>query len=244
MGMNSEIEKMSVQLELNASIRTATGTASSRRLRHEGKVPAVLYGTDKPNVSLTVDHNEIFHDLEKEAFLSAVIKINYDGKSEEAILREVQHHPFRQEIEHLDFQRVRADQALHIKVPLHFTGEEECEGVNLDGGIISHLVPEIDITCLPKDLPEFLELDITTLRMNQSLMLSAVALPEGVEVTLFAHGGEDQTVVVILPPKAVEEEVEESDVLDEDDLEAATEGEGEGEAEAEAEQSDSEEASS
>lgn len=221
---------MSVQFELNASIRTATGTASSRRLRHEGKVPAVLYGTDQPNVSLTVDHNEIFHDLEKEAFHSAVIKINYDGKSEEAILREVQQHPFRQEIEHLDFQRVSADQVLHIKVPLHFNGEEECEGVKLDGGIISHLVSEVDITCLPKDLPEFLEIDIAELRINQSLHLSEVAIPEGVEVTSLAHGGEDQAIVAVLPPKGGLED-EELEGVEEDDLEA------------DAEEDDSEEAS-
>ena len=144
---------MSDQFELTARLRARSGTNLVRRLRREGDVPAVLYGGDKENLSIAINHDVLFHSLEKEEFHSAIIVINTDGNKEQAILRDVQRHPHKISILHADFQRVDEKRTLTMTMPLHFMGEDECEGVKLDGGMISHLINDIEISCLPKDLP-------------------------------------------------------------------------------------------
>lgn len=215
---------MSTQYQIQALPRTGKGTSASRATRRAGQVPAILYGAGKDNQSLLLSHNEIMHKLETEGFQAAVIEIKTDKGTEQAILRDVQMHPYKAQVMHIDFQRVSATEKLHIAVPLHFIGGEECPGVYNEGGIASQLINEVDIECLPADLPEYLEVNISTLELHESVKLTDIKLPEGVEITTLAHGGEDQAVATIMSPQREEvEEVEEG----EEEFEAA-----EGEAEA------------
>lgn len=204
---------MSDQFELIARVRARSGTSLVRRLRREGDVPAVLYGGGKKNVSIAINHDVLFHSLEKEEFHSAIIIINTDGNKEQAILRDVVRHPYKINILHADFQRVDVTKVLTMTLPIHFIGEEECVGVKISGGVISHLMNEVEIVCLPKDLPESIVLDVTALDLNDSLHLSDIALPEGVQITTLMHdenNEHDHAVVAVSVPKVVviEDEVE------------------------------------
>ena len=203
---------MSSNYELSTQSRDSFGTGASRRQRRENLVPAVVYGAGKDNESVMLDHDQVMHSLVKEAFHSAIIDLKTDKGSQQVILREVQMHPHRQLVMHVDFQRVRATEKLHMKVPLHFEGSDVAPGVKTDGGILSHPITELDITCLPRDLPEFIAVDVSELNLNESLHLSSIKMPEGVELTATAFPeGEDPTIATISPPKVVEEEaVEES----------------------------------
>jgi large subunit ribosomal protein L25 len=199
---------MSSNYELSTQSRDSFGTGASRRQRRENLVPAVVYGAGKDNESVMLDHDQVMHSLEKEAFHSAIIDLKTDKGSQQVILREVQMHPHRQLVMHVDFQRVRASEKLHMKVPLHFEGSDVAPGVKTDGGILSHPITELDITCLPRDLPEFIAVDVSELNLNESLHLSNIKMPEGVELTATAFPeGEDPTIATISPPKVAEEEV-------------------------------------
>ncbi|MGI9310151.1 MAG: 50S ribosomal protein L25/general stress protein Ctc [bacterium] len=212
---------MSDQFELIARVRARSGTALVRRLRREGDVPAVLYGGDKGNLSIAINHDVLFHSLEKEEFHSAIIIINTDGNKEQAILRDVVRHPHRARILHADFQRVDEEKVLTMSLPIHFIGEEECIGVRNSGGIVSHLMNEVEIACLPKDLPESLQLDVSNLDLNESLHLSDIKLPDGVHIPALAHdenNEHDHAAVAVLPPKVslVDEAEEEAEAADEE----------------------------
>ena len=204
---------MSVDFAIDAEPRNDLGKGASRRLRRSGKVPAIIYGGDKPPVSISLDHNKMIHNLENEAFFSHIITVKLEGKEHQAILRDLQRHPAKPILLHLDFQRVSADQTLHVHVPLHFIGEDVCPGVKQGGGSISHNVIEVEITCLPKDIPEFIEVDVSQLQMGDSIHLSDLKLPEGVVITALSHGeGHDQQVLNVHATKvAVEEEPTEAD---------------------------------
>ena len=169
---------MSANFELNATAREVKGTTASRKLRRGGQVPAMVYGAGKKNQRLLLDSNEISHSLGIQAFHSAIVSLNTESGAEQVILREVQMHPHRPLVMHVDFQRVKATEKLHMNVPLHFEGADDAPGVKVDGGILSYLITEIDITCLPKDLPEYLAVDASNLGINESIHLSAVTLPE------------------------------------------------------------------
>ncbi len=214
---------MSTAFELNTQPRDVFGTNASRRLRRSERVPAMVYGAGKDNEALLLDHNEIMHNLDIEAFHSAIISLNTTSGPQQVILREVQRHRYRPRVTHVDFQRIKATEKLHIKVPLHFEGADEAPGVKVDEGIFSHLITELDITCLPKDLPEYIAVDVSALGINETIHLSAVQLPEGVEITSTAAlEGEDPTIATIAPPRVIEED----EVADaEEDLEGL-EGEG------------------
>jgi large subunit ribosomal protein L25 len=200
---------MSSNHVLNAQPRDVSGTRASRRQRRDSYVPAVVYGAGKDSETVTLDHDQVMHSLEREAFHSAIIDLKTEGGSQQVILREVQMHPYRPLVLHMDFQRIKASETLHMKIPLHFEGSDVAPGVKVDGGILAHTMTELDITCLPKDLPEYIAVDVSTLGMNESLHLSDVQLPEGVELTVTAyHEGEDPTVATITAPKVVEEEEE------------------------------------
>lgn len=186
------------QFELNAEIRQGSGKADSRRMRHAGMVPGIVYGDGKDPVALKLQHLVLMHQIENEAFYSQILTLNVDGKSEQVVLRDMQRHPSDPRLLHIDFQRVSATQKLHMQIPLHFINAEECDGVKTGGGAISHLMTEVEITCLPKDLPEFLEVDLLELELDQTLHMSDIKLPEGVEIPALAHGPEaDQAMVSV-----------------------------------------------
>ncbi|MDO8931528.1 MAG: 50S ribosomal protein L25/general stress protein Ctc [Rhodocyclaceae bacterium] len=195
-----------MQIEFNAQARELQGTGASRRLRRAGRVPGILYGgTDKPQ-SVEFDHNEIFQHLRKEAFYSSVLTMNIGGQKQMCLLRDVQRHPFRQLILHVDFQRIDATHQIHQKVPLHFINADIAPGVKLSGGMVQHVMSDLDVKCLPKDLPSFIEVDLKDLVAGHSLHASQIKLPAGVEAAL--HKGEDPVVATILVRggAAVEEE--------------------------------------
>ncbi|MDP6950720.1 MAG: 50S ribosomal protein L25/general stress protein Ctc [Arenicellales bacterium] len=207
---------MSSNYVLDARSREAFGTSASRRQRLENQVPAVVYGAGKDNETLILDHHQVMHSLQREAFHSAIIDLKTQAGSQQVILRQVQMHPHRPIVLHIDFQRIKATETLHMKVPLHFEGADVAPGVKMDGGILAHPMMELDITCLPKDLPEYIALDVSEMQMNDSLHLSDVQLPEGVELTATAyHEGDDPTVAIITAPKVIEEEVPEEAEEDE-----------------------------
>ena len=218
---------MSEEFVLPARVRARTGTGLVRRLRNEGEVPAVLYGAGKENLSIAVNHDLLFHSLDKEEFHSAVITIDTDGTKEQAILRSVQRHPHKVKILHADFQRVDERKPITMSLPIHFIGEEDCVGVKTDGGMISHLMNEVEVTCLPKDLPENIQLDVSNLHLGDSLHLSDIELPEDVQITAFMHGDEHEhdNAVVAVQAQRVEQEVEE--VSEVEEVEGVAEGEAE-----------------
>lgn len=216
-----------LKFELEAEVRADIGKGASRRLRHADKVPAVVYGAGEDAVSLTLDHNKALHALSHESFYSHILTLKVGKKHEKVILKDIQRHPAKPRIAHIDFLRVRADQKLHMHVPLHFIGEDDAPGL-LEGGVISHLMTDLEISCLPADLPEFLEVDVSKLALDQSVHMSEIKLPKGVELVAFAHGVEehDQAVVSIHIPRIIEEEVVEVAVEEEAAAAAAAEAEG------------------
>ena len=171
---------MQTKFELIAEARDAQGKGASRRLRRSGRIPAILYGGSVEPTALTLDHNKVQLALEHERFYSSIITIQVSGKPQAALLRDVQRHPWKNQIVHLDLQRVYDDEMVRITVPLHFKGAETCPGVKTEGGMVSHLKNELEVTCLPKDLPEYIEVDISAMHLNTALHLSDVTMPAGV----------------------------------------------------------------
>jgi len=160
--------------------RNEQGSGASRRLRRAGQTPGIIYGGTAAPVNIALDHNALFHALKKEAFHSSILDMELDGKAEKVLLRDFQMHAFKPLVLHADFQRVDANQKIHMKVPLHFVNTEVAPAVKLSGGIISHVLNELDISCLPKDLPEFIEVDLSTMQAGTSLHVSDLKLPAGV----------------------------------------------------------------
>ena len=195
---------MKADYVINAEPRADQGKGASRRLRRAGKVPAVLYGGHKDPAMLQVSHAELAHRLQNEAFYSHILTIKIGSEEQQAVLKDLQRHPARPIIMHMDLQRVLADEVIHMRVPLHFKGEEVAPGVK-EGGVFQHQITEIEIECLPKDLPEFIEVDVSALKVDEGVHLSQVKVPEGVKVLLLAHG-DDPTVISIHIPRVVVEE--------------------------------------
>ncbi len=214
-----------IKFELEAEVRADIGKGASRRLRHADKVPAVIYGGGEKPVSLTLDHNKTLHALSHEAFYSHILTLKIGKAVEKVILKDVQRNPAKPRIAHIDFLRVRADQKLHMHVPLHFTGAEEAPGTKA-GGVVSHLMNDLEVNCLPADLPEYIEVDISGMALDQTLHLTDLKLPKGIELVAFAHGveGHDHPVVSIHIPRTIEEEVVEA-VGEEAEATEAAEGE-------------------
>ncbi|MES2603818.1 MAG: 50S ribosomal protein L25/general stress protein Ctc [Pseudomonadota bacterium] len=184
------------QFALQATTRTDLGKGSSRRLRRlEGSVPAILYGGDKEPANITLNHKDLAYVLENEVFFTSIVTINVDGKAEKAIIKDLQRHPAQPRLLHADFQRVLEDRALHIHVPLHFINESTSVGVK-QGGLVSHLLTELEISCLPKDLPSHIEVDIASLGLGHSLHISDLKLPEGVHSVSLGHGPSGDLAVV------------------------------------------------
>lgn len=196
------------KFELNAEQRDAKGTGASRRLRRAGKIPAVLYGAGKDSVMLSLEHERVYLNVRNEAFFTSILTVNYGQQKEQAVLRDLQMHPYKPRIQHIDLQRISATEKLHMRVPLHFTGQDQAPGVKLQGGIVMHHLTEVDVTCLPHQLPEFLAVDISKLNLNESVHLSNIPLPEGVVITSIAHGGGDLAIATISVVRAAIEEEE------------------------------------
>lgn len=192
---------MSANFNIEAELRTDLGKGASRRLRHEEKFPAVVYGTGKDPVSITVDHKKFMHNLENEAFYSHILTLSIAGKDEQVILKDLQRHPAKLAVLHADFLRVSATEKLHLRVPLHFINADECPGAK-EGGLVTHSMTEVEVACLPKDLPEFLEVDVSSLELDQSLHMSDITVPAGVELVELSHGAEhDQPVASVHVPR-------------------------------------------
>lgn len=212
----------SVKFELEASVRQDIGKGASRRLRHINKVPAVVYGAGEAAMSLTLDHNKLVHALSHEAFYSHILTLKIDNNSEKVILKDVQRDPAKPRIHHIDFLRIRADQKLHMHIPLHFVGDDQAPGLK-EGGVVYHAMTDIEVSCLPADLPEYLQVDTSKMNLDETLHLSDIKLPKGVELVAFSHGveGHDLPVVSVHKPRIVEEE---AIVVDTEEA-AAAEGE-------------------
>jgi len=200
---------MSNDFVLNAELRTDTGKGASRRLRLDGKVPAILYGAGKEPTAITLTHNELAHQIENEAFFSHILKVNLGGNGEQAIVKDLQRHPSRPIIMHIDLQRVSATEKIRVNVPVHFINEDIAPGVK-EGGLITHNLTEVEVACLPANLPEFIEADLSGLELNAIFHLSDLKLPEGTELVELSHGeGHDQAVASVHMPRAAKETTEE-----------------------------------
>ena len=193
---------------LNAEVRTDLGKGASRRLRHEDKVPAIIYGEEVAPVSLTLEHSKVWRAQQEEAFYSHVLTLNIDGKPVQCLIKDMQRHPFKNQVMHLDFMRIDAKHAIHVNVPIHFINEE---AVAKKGGIVAHHVAEIAISCLPSQLPEFIEVDLSTLEVGETLHLSDVKLPKGVTSDELAKGEDhNQAVATANAPKGKADDAEEA----------------------------------
>jgi large subunit ribosomal protein L25 len=199
---------MAISFELNAEPRTDTGKGASRRLRHAGKIPAIMYGGNKDPEALTLDHNEVIRNLEHEAFYSHILTIRVGGSDTRAVLRDLQRHPSKPFVQHMDLQRVSETEKIRMHVPLHFLGEEGAPGVKA-GGMVSHEIIEVEVECLPKDLPEYIEVDISGMDVGDSLHLSDLKMPQGAVLLELARGEGHDLGVVSIHAKRGTEEVEE-----------------------------------
>lgn len=187
--------------EISAVTRKAQGTGASRRLRKAGRVPGIVYGEGTPAL-IDLDHNTLYYALRDESFHASVLTLDLDGAKQQVLLRDFVMHPFRQQVQHIDFQRVSADKKLHMRVPLHFVNAEVSPAVKQNGGIVSHVVNELDIACLPANLPEFLEVDLSGMTIGHSVHASDIKLPNGVEIA--GHHGDTVIATVQVPRGAIE----------------------------------------
>jgi len=185
-------------MKFNATSRSVQGSSASRRLRRAGRVPAIVYGGEAQPLNIELDHNEIYHALRKEAFHASILDMDLEGKSQSVLLRSVQWHPYKQQVLHVDFQRVSASQRIHTKVPVHFINGENSPAVKIGGAIISHVINELDVSCLPADLPAAIEVDLSNIEAGASVHLADITLPKG--VTAVVHGDENPVLALAVVP--------------------------------------------
>jgi large subunit ribosomal protein L25 len=178
--------------------RTEQGSGASRRLRNAGQTPGIIYGGTSAPVAIALDHNALFYALKKETFHSSILDMEIEGKVEKVLLRDFQMHAYKQLVLHVDFQRVDPNQKIHTKVPLHFVNAEVSPAVKLSAAVISHVMNDLDVTCLPADLPEFIEVDLSKIEAGQSIHLADLNLPKG--VTAVTHGQENPTIATAAVP--------------------------------------------
>lgn len=182
--------------EVNAEVRNDTGKGASRRLRRGGMIPGILYGSKKDPVPVQFNQNEIKKHLEQETFYSHVLTMNLGGSSEKVVIKDLQRHPYKPQVLHLDFLRIDESEQLTMRVPIHFVNEDKCVGVKLEGAVISHLLTELEIVCLPKDLPEYIEVDLVDIHAGTTVHLSDLKMPAGVQISALVHGGDASQPVV------------------------------------------------
>jgi large subunit ribosomal protein L25 len=188
-------------IEVNATSRSTQGKGASRRLRHASRVPGILYGAGLGAQPIEVDHKELSQSLKLESFHASILTLNLGGEKHQVLLRDYQMHPWKQQVLHVDFQRVAKDRKIHMKVPLHFINQEIAPGVKTGGGTVNHVMSELDISCLPDDLPEYIEVDLGELQIGHSIHLSELKLPNGVE-SVQLRAGDDPVVATIAIPRA------------------------------------------
>lgn len=198
-----------VSFELEAQVRDNLGKGASRRLRRAEKVLGVVYGGDAAATPITLEQNVILKALEDEAFYSQLLKLKIANSTETVVLRDLQRHPYKPIVLHMDFQRVKATDKIHMTVPLHFIGTEECPGVAA-GGVLNHLINELDVQCLAGNIPEYIEVDVSKLELDESILLSTITAPKGVEFSLLAHDHDPAVASVHMPRVAAVEEEEEA----------------------------------
>ncbi len=195
---------------LHARTRSDLGKGASRRLRREGLVPAIVYGGTKEPVSITLEQRELQKEMKNEAFYSQILTVMLDDKKQQFIIKSLQRHPFKTLVMHLDLERVSSDKELHVQLPIHFINAETSKGVKVKGGVVSHHLIDLEIACLPADLPEYIEIDLANVDLDQTIHLSDLKLPKGVKSVALKHG-DDKAVVSIHLPKAAP--VEEDELL-------------------------------
>lgn len=193
-----------MKIEFTAFPRNTNGTGPSRRMRNTGRVPGVVYGAGKESQAIELDHNALARHLKLESFHASILDMTVDGSQQKVLLRDVQMHPWKAEVLHVDFQRVAADRKIHMKVPLHFVNAELCPGVK-EGGVVSHVMNDVDVQCLPGDLPEYIEVDVSKLDLGHSIHVNELAMPSGVELVPRLKQ-ENQVVVTLSVPRALIEE--------------------------------------
>lgn len=193
-------------MKVVAFVRTEQGSGASRRLRNAGQTPGIIYGGTEAPVAISLDHNALYHALKKEAFHSSILDLEVDGKSEKVLLRDFQVHAYKQLVLHADFQRVDPNKKIHVKVPLHFVNADVSPAVKLASAVISHVAVELDVSCLPADLPEFVEVDLSTLEAGQSIHVSQLPLPKG--VTAVVHGDDATVAIAVVPAGATAAEAQ------------------------------------
>jgi large subunit ribosomal protein L25 len=195
-----------MKFEITALKREAQGTGASRRLRRMGRVPGIVYGGAEGPVNIDLDHKDLFHHLRNEKFHASILTLDLAGAKQQVLLRAVNMHPFKMQVQHIDFQRVSKDKKIHMKVPLHFVNAESSPGVKEQGGIASHVLNELDIICFPADLPEYIEVDLSSLTVGHPIHARDVSLPKGVELAL--HKSENPVIASVVIPSLVTEEEE------------------------------------
>src|SRR5258706_3229530 len=193
-----------MKIEVNARKREANGTGASRRLRRTGNVPGIVYGGNKDAVTIELNHKELYQHLTNEKFHASILTLKLDGEPQDVLLRPFTMHPWKGHVQHIDFQRVAKDKKIHMKVPLHFVNAEVSPGVKEQGGIANHVINELDITCLPDDLPGFIEVDMGELTIGHAIHVKELKLPKGVEPVL--HKGENPVVATVIQPVLITEE--------------------------------------
>jgi large subunit ribosomal protein L25 len=198
-------------IEISARKREAQGTGASRRLRRSGRVPGIVYGGATGPVNIELDHKDLFLNLRNEKFHASILTLELGGQKEQVLLRAVNMHPYRLQVQHVDFQRVQKDKKIHMKVPLHFVNAEVSPGVKEQGGVVNHVMNELDVVCFPDDLPEYIEVDLSNLTVGHSMHLSDLKLPKGVEAVV--HRGENPVVATVVVPALVTEEEETAAVV-------------------------------
>ena len=198
-----------MSIELNAELRTDLGKGASRRLRHAEKLPAIIYGAGKDPVSLTLLQKDMRAHVDDEVFYSSILDLNIGGKKEQVILRDIQNHPAKLEVMHVDFQRVDAKAKMHMNVQLHFIGAEVSPGVKTNAGLVSHVISEVAVECMPKDIPEFIEVDMSAMNVGDLLHLTDIKMPKGVELVALKQGADHDTAICSIHAPKVVTEVEE-----------------------------------
>ena len=205
--------------EINAQPRNELGKGASRRLRRSGRIPGTVYGANKEPQSISLLHDEVLHQLDREAFYSSILTINVDTESERVVVKDLQRHPYKPEILHIDFLRIDEKQKITMRVPIHFINEYQCVGVRSGGGVVSRIMTELEISCLPGDLPEYIEVDLAKVNVGEAVHLSDIVLPEGVEIYALQHGGDPSASVAAVSMPRVSGEVEEQEEAEEEEAE-------------------------
>ena len=214
---------MAKEIDLIVESRETLGTSNARRMRHAGMVPAVIYGAAKETLNLAIDHNQLLRKLANESFLNSILTIKIGNQEESVLIKDIQIHPSKKQVMHIDLQRVKSDVIIRVSIPLQFINEDQSEGVKLEGGTVTALMNEVEVSCLPKDLPEKLEVDVSNLKLDDMLYLEDIELPEGVELPQLTQDEPANDPIVAIRLLRIQEEIEE--IIDDVEGEEGEEGE-------------------